>query len=1039
MASEAHLFPIAGIGASAGGVEALQEFFEGMPVDTGVGFVVVTHLSPDHESLLHEIIARRTSMPVHVATNAAEVLPDNVYVLPAGAFLGFRAGRLQLRTPANGERERRPIDIFLCELAKDRRDCAVGVILSGGDADGALGVKAIKEHGGLTMAQIVTGSAHDYSEMPESAILTGMIDLAVPVGEMGGRIAEFSRSFAAVESLAAAGESGQEDGGESPRSEICALLRSQTGHDFSGYKPKTFLRRVQRRMQVTHLEALPEYVELLRKEPKEVSALFRDLLISVTNFFRDPEAFEALGKAVIPKLFEGRGADDAIRVWAPGCATGEEVYSIAMLMREHMDGLRNVARVQIFATDIDERALAVARAARYPCALLEGVSEKRRNRFFARDGASFVVSKDVRDLCIFSPHSVLRDPPFSHIDLVSCRNLLIYFGSDAQKQVIPTFRYSLRTGGYLFLGSSENVAQFKELFAPVDKKNRIFRTRDDGASVPRPNLPGLYWPSQVSARSPRTLPPGLSPLRQTVDAWVIEHHSPPHVVVNQDGDIVHFSTRTGKYFEAPAGAPIRQLIPMARKGLRLALRAICQEAANSNEQARRDGVEFESDNGRVQRVSIAAEPLPVGPEERLFLITFTDNGPPMSLEEAQSRPADKDGSGAELEGDLRETRERLQSMIEEYETALEELKASNEELLSVNEEMQSTNEELEVSKEELQSVNEELHTVNVELNAKVEALDHANSDLHNLFENTDVATIFLDRNITIRKFTPAATEIFKILPSDVGRPLTDLSSRLAYPEMGDDLLNALGSDDVFERRTDAVENDAHYLTRIAPYRDSDGRKAGVVMTVMDVSALAQAELHQRMLIAELNHRVNNMLTVVLAIAQRTKRTSPSLDSFYETFSRRLEAMSRSYALLSHESCGTAALEDVVLQALSPFGMERVELKLEPIRLNPRHGLSIGMILHELATNAWKYGALTGEEGRIEFHAARETTSYGDEIALVWREIGGPPAERRSSNGFGLQLIEREASYNLRGGASLEFLTSGLVVRLRFPVGPDAGG
>jgi two-component system CheB/CheR fusion protein len=478
------LFPIVGIGASAGGIEALEGFFRGMPADPGAGFVVVTHLNPERESILHEIISRYTTMTVQIAADGAQVGRNCVYVLPSDAILSIRRGRLEIRKLEPNKRERKPIDIFLSALAKDVGEAAVAVVLSGGDSDGTLGTKAVKERGGLTLAQVPNGSGPAHPDMPESAISTGFVDFAIPADEMGTKIAQFARSLGMLETMAAnVGEEDSESAVARARNEICAILRNQVGHDFIGYKPKTFTRRVQRRMQVLQIDTMDAYIECLRREPKEVRALFRDLLINVTNFFRDVDAFEKLNQTVIPKLFEGRGANDTVRVWVPGCATGEEVFSIAILMREHMDTLSALPRVQIFATDIDQHALSVARAARYPEALLDTVTPERRKRFFIPDGGSYVVSKDVRDLCIFSPHSVIRDPPFSRIDLVSCRNLLIYFGPDAQDQVIPIFHNSLKPGGYLFLGTSENVSQFAELFTPIEKKHRIFRSRE-GSVVP---------------------------------------------------------------------------------------------------------------------------------------------------------------------------------------------------------------------------------------------------------------------------------------------------------------------------------------------------------------------------------------------------------------------------------------------------------------------------------------------------------------------------------------------------------------------------
>ncbi len=1001
-----------------------------MPIDTGAAFVVVTHVSPDRISMLPEILGRSTSMPVVPAADAIEVQPDHVYVLPAHGVLGFSDGCLRMTPARPGTRERKPVDIFLSALAKDKREFCAAIILSGGDSDGTLGVKAVKERGGMTMAQVADGNPPQNPDMPDAAISTGMIDFALPVAEMGARVLEFARSFSVLDGLAVAAVKDDQDGGESQAlTEIYGLLRAQMGHDFSGYKTKTFLRRVQRRMQVTRTETIGTYVECLRQDPKEVSALFRDLLINVTNFFRDSDAFEALTAQVIPKLFEGRGAEDTVRVWVPGCATGEEVFSIAMLMREHIDTLRNVPRVQLFATDIDDRALSVARAARYPEALLDSVSADRRQRFFVADGGSYVVAKEIRDMCIFSPHSILRDPPFSRIDLVSCRNLLIYFGSDAQNQVIPTFRYALRPSGYLFLGTSEGISQFDDLFLPLDKKHRLFRARDDGG--PPPRLP-LVVPGVRSMLTPlpgggRVKPLPLAPLRQAVELHVLDRYAPPHVVVTGEGDIVYYSARTGKYFEAPAGVPNRQLLAMARKGLRLDLRSAFRDAIETGRMVVCEGVEFENDDGRIQQLSLTVEPLSGMSDERLYLVIFKDYGPTLTPEQARLRPHGDDGN-YQVERELRETRERLQSMIEEYETALEELKSSNEELVSVNEELQSTNEEMEASKEELQALNEELNTVNSELNHKVDAFDRANADLQNLFEITDIATIFLDAQLVIRMFTPAATKIFTILPGDRGRPLTDLSTRLVFPDLVADLQTVLDTGRAIERQVAGIERSSHYLARIMPYRNAEGRTTGVAVTVMDVTMLAEAEAHQRVLISELNHRVKNMLAVVAAIASRTHRKARDLDEFYAAFSGRLGAMTRAYELLSRDQWRTVQLRDLATRELEPFGLERIAFEGNDVTLGPRPALSVAMILHELATNAAKYGALSDDAGRIELFTDR---SADGGVRLIWREHDGPPCKEPSDEGFGMQLVRNEASYNLRGEANIAFEPDGLAVSLRF--------
>ncbi|NOG72032.1 CheR family methyltransferase [Roseicella sp. DB1501] len=1039
--SGSHAFPIVGIGASAGGIEALEGFFRGLPDRPGFAIVVVTHLSPERESRLHEVLARYTSLQVQIVTDDQPVEPNQVYVLPAAALLGIEQGRLQITRLMAGRRERKPIDIFFGALAVDQGEHAAGVVLSGGDGDGTLGVKAIKERGGLTMAQVADGHGPAYPDMPDSAIASGLIDLALPVEQMGARLVEFARGLPLLDGVAAAtGRSEEAQDLDEARPEIYAILRSQVGHDFSGYKPRTFLRRVQRRMQVAQVDTVQGYIEMLRQEPQEVNALFRDLLISVTNFFRDAEAFEALATMVLPRLFDGRGADEVVRVWVPGCATGEEVFSLGMLLREQMDGLSTVPRVQIFATDIDERALGIARMARYPATLLDSVSPQRRERFFIPDGTSYVVAKEVRDLCVFSPHSVLRAPPFSRIDLVSCRNLLIYFGSEAQNQVIPIFHYALRPKGYLFLGTSENISGFGDLFAPLEKKHRIFRRRGDATQAVRlPMALAALRPGHVGETAMRrTVGNGIA-LRQTVETQVLERFAPPFVVVNRDGDIAYYSARTGKYLEAAPGVPTRQVLTMARKGLRLDLRTTLREAVETGRTATRAGVAVEEEDGRIQMLTLTVEPLQDRDRgEPLFLVLFADDGPSLGREEALARSqAAQDGAALRLEAELRETRERLQSLIEEYETALEEVKASNEELVSLNEELQSTNEELEASKEELQSVNEELQTVNLELNTKVEALDRANDDLQNLFESTDVATIFLDRRLQIRSFTPAATRIFNLLPTDRGRPITDLSSRFALPDLGSDIAAVFDSGEPFERRLDHEEARAHYLVRLAPYRNGDRRVCGVVLTFVDVAGLTQAEAQQRVLIAELQHRTRNLLNVVQAIVMQTLGKSGTP----KTLTDRLGALGRVQSLVGQSKGRDVDLAEIVrleLRAYAAGEDGRVKVTGPPVALSYDRVQILALALHELTTNAVKYGALKGEAGRLRIAWQIEQQADGEPLLVLdWRESGVVMPPNISRRGYGRELIERALRYTTQAETWFDCGQDGVVCRIQMPLGMQA--
>jgi two-component system CheB/CheR fusion protein len=1023
-------FPIVGIGASAGGIPAMEGFFEGLPQRCGMAFVIVTHLNPERESRLHEVIARYTDMGVMLAADNVTIAPDTIYVMPENVVLSIRDGALSVKPLDINVRERKPIDVFFGELARDQGEYAVGVILSGGDGDGTLGVKAIKERGGLTVAQIADGSGPRNPDMPQSAISSGLIDLALPAEEMGEKLVAFARSFDLLSDLGEADEHNKAADLEEARERIYAILRNQIGHDFSGYKTKTFLRRVRRRMQVRQLKTIKAYVALLEQDPDEVSKLFSDLLINVTNFFRDADAFSLLETKVIPELFADKTAADMIRIWVPGCATGEEVYSIAILMREHMEKRPQVPRVQIFATDIDEPALQIARTARYPEALLEGVSSARRKKFFSSDGASFVVNSNIRELCIFSPHSIIRDPPFSRMDLVSCRNLLIYLGPEIQNRVIPTFHYALKPAGYLFLGTSEGIAQHGDLFTTVDKKNRIFQAREHANPHRLPILTGdeRYIPFPTSPRIDARGQGGVQ-LRQAVEAQVLESFAPAHVVVNADGDVVYSSGRTGKFLEMPQGAPSRQLVTMARRDIRLDLRAALRECASSRQRVTNENIVVNDDDGRVQLISLTVEPLGNrGSGEVLYVVLFQSLGPSQARSEAERVQHNLEDT-ADIERELRDMRERLQSTIEEYETALEELKSSNEELVSVNEEAQSSNEELEASKEEMQSLNEELNTINAELNSKIEELDRANNDLKNLFDATQIATIFLDRNLVVRNFTPAASNFFKLRTSDVGRPLTELSSDIDYPELSDHIAEVFASGEKRDHHLRRDEQGRHFLARLVPYRDDDNKIDGVIVTLIDVTTLAEAEEHQKVLISELNHRVKNMLAVTISIATQTLESSASPEAFHAAFVGRLKAMSRTYGLLSRENWKEASVQELIAQELTPFGAERILLDGPEQKLNPQRGLALGMVIHELATNAAKYGALSNGDGRIDIRWQLKNQRF----ILDWSEHGGPAVKKPKADGFGMSLMQGEIGYRLGGQLETNFDPNGLAVNLSFPL------
>ena len=1031
-------FPVVGIGASAGGVEALQSFFQAMPAPPpAMAFVVVTHLSPGQESALPAILQKCTAMPVLPMRDGEAVQPGHAYVALHDAVITLVGGRLVLRRQAAAEaRERQLIDIFFASLAVDRGEDAIGVVLSGSGSDGSLGLKAIKEAGGLTLAQGSNGSAPRYTGMPSSAVAAGVVDLVIPVENMPGRLAALLEHPATLEESAG---TTPEDLTTAQRA-ICDVLRTTTGHDFSGYKDKTFFRRVHRRMQATGIQDLPSFIALLQRDAEEAGRLFHDLLISVSGFFRDAEAFAAIEAQVMPAIFAGKDADDTVRIWVPGCATGEEAYSLAILAQEQLAKCKAPPRVQIFATDIDEPALSVARLGRYPKSMMEGVSAQRLARFFLPDGAIYTIRPETRELCVFSSHSVIRDAPFSRIDLVSCRNMLIYMGGRLQDQALPLFHYALRPGGFLFLGVAETVTRHAELFAPVDKAHRIFRRRDGAAAGGMPRLQPAsltvrrHWPPPAPPRPPRY--GSATELQQVAAAFVTELFAPPHLLVNADGNIVHqSSTRLSRYLEMPAGPPSHHLVSLARRGLRPELRVALREAAVTRRQVVRPRVEFELD-GSTLFVELTVAPMPQRDgQDALYLVAFAEQQAPVAHAPGSIAPTPREHLVEGLEVELRETRERLQTMSEEYETATEELKSANEEMVSVNEELQSINEELETSKEELQSVNEELRTSNLELSGKIEDLDRANSDLRNLFDSTQVATVFLDRNLVIRSFTPAVTAIFDFVPTDRGRPLGSFASHLDGVDVGREAWRVMDERTPAERRVTAKNAVAHYLMRILPYITASGAVDGVVVTFFDVTKVVEGEVLGT-LVAELNHRVRNMLQIVSAVATHTLRRAASLEDFGAVFSGRIRALARAHELVSLGGWAEVALLELIEKELEPYapGADRLTTVGRSVHLNPKAALALGMVLHELATNAAKHGALGADGGRVTIAWLEEVRGGEPRFVLRWSETGGPkPDPAPTRQGFGSELIEREVRHDLGGTVEMTFGAEGLVAVLVLPL------
>ncbi|WP_043461097.1 chemotaxis protein CheB [Azohydromonas australica] len=847
-------FPVVGIGASAGGIPALQSFFMAMPADCGMAFVVVLHLSPQHASNLAGVLQGVTAMNVVVPEEATPIERNTVYVIAPNRMLAMNDSYLSVNTLERARGRQVTIDLFFRTLAVVHRERAFAVVLSGTGADGSVGITRIKEEGGVALAQLPQEA--EFDGMPRAAIATGTVDWVLPAGEMPGKLLELWANARTIE-LPGAVELGlrvsappsaaaAKDAEESLR-DVLVLLRTRTGHDFRNYKRATVLRRLERRLQVHAVPDLPAYRAFLQANPQEASALLKDLLIGVTNFFRDPEVFELLQRDVVPELVEQAAQSPAgLRAWVAGCATGEEAYSLAMLLCEQAGLVAQPPKIQVFATDIDEAAIGVARLGCYPGAIETDVPPTRLQRFFDKEGQQYRIRKEVREKVMFAVHSVLGGAPFSRLDLISCRNLLIYLDRDVHGEILELFHFALKPGGILVLGSSESADTASQLFSVVDKKNRIFRA-NPVTRTPRyvPSLPTLGPAGTVAT------PGGVRPGKRGVGFAELHHrlagqYAPPSVLIDGDGNIVHLSEQAGRFLRYGGGAPTHQLLNLVQPELRLELRTALFQAARTGKsvEARRVHVGGE---GHDRFVTMTVRPVQeAGAGVNLSMVLFDEVEDAMAGEAHGADAQGRDPLVARLEEELRRVKEQLQGTIEQSETSNEELKASNEELQAINEELRSATEELETSKEELQSINEELITVNHELKTKVEETGKINDDLQNLIASTDIATVFVDRAMSIKRFTPHATRLFNLIPTDVGRSLLDITHRLDYPTLAEDAAEAFQSLRMIEREVRTQEGN-WYLARVLPYRTSEDRIEGAVLTFVDITSRRRAEETMRLL------------------------------------------------------------------------------------------------------------------------------------------------------------------------------------------------
>nr|WP_294544719.1 CheR family methyltransferase [uncultured Rhodopila sp.] len=1143
---------IVGVGASAGGISAFKSFFAKMPPDTGMAFVLVQHLDPDHESALVPIITGYTTMPVHLAEDGAAVESGNVYVIPPNVTLTIKDRHLHIKRPATTVARRVSVNTFLTSLAEDQGENAVGIILSGFGTDGATGIAAIKANGGLTLSQ-AEFDHHAQSGMPQSAASAGFVDHVLRVEDMPAALINYENHRTIFDN--SRGPDGIRDDLPANLPAICTVLNARLGRDFGQYKDGTLLRRIQRRMHVLQTNNVPDYLDRLRSSPHEADLLFRELLIGVTRFFRDTEVFETLETTVIPELLAEHGSGEPIRVWVPGCATGEEAYSIAILFKEQRDKLSDAGPIQIFATDIDAHAIDAARVGVYSETIASDMPEARLQQNFVKEEGGYRISKFIREMCLFSVHDLVKDPPFSKLDLISCRNLLIYFQPQLQHRVLTTFHYALLPNRYLLLGPSEGVSVQPRLFAPLNKKQRLFTRQSVAARLP-------VYPL---AHLPLAAPLGKRLVIQGHDAierravQAVNRYLPAYLVVDRHYDVLRFAGQTAKYIEPATGAASLNLFNLLHPDLRSVVRSAIGQAAETGERVLHGSV-LVAAGDRNEAVNLIVEPLTETDGDTLFVIAFQEVVPPdPGSVVAIVREADERNGSAtrSLKRDLAATRERLRNVTEELQSSNEELQSSNEEYLSVNEELQSTNEELETSKEELQSLNEELQTINAELNHRNEGLVRAHSDLANLFDSTSIATLFLDHDLRIRRFTPRLLEIFKVREGDEGRPITDIVTRLTRDWLGEDVRKVLTNLVFIEREVSLADGGLSYLMQVRPYRDMNNLIDGVVITFVDISehkrheeararlaaivewshdaiishdmdgiitswnagaaklfgyaaaeAIGQpigdvlkgpqprnwasliksldesepaadfdsvkttrnggtvevsitvsplrdsdgkvvggsvvardiserraAEQKAALLLSELDHRVKNILAIVSAIVTQTLRTSESPEAFAEEIQGRIGAIAKAHGLLTQSGHGELLLQALILTELAPYerGAGNIEVGGSAVSLTPKAGLALAMAIHELASNAAKYGSLSNGSGSLSVTWAVEQRPHGPVLALNWSETGGPVVRPPTRRGFGSTLIERGLAHELDAEVTQAFLPEGLRCTIAIPM------
>lgn len=878
-------FLYVGIGASAGGLDALEKFLSNVPEKSGMAFIIVQHMDPTHKSGLVNILSRYTKLKIQEVEDGVEVLEDHVYVIPPNKDMGILDGKLQLMEPIEPHGLRMPINYFFTTLGQDQEDKSVGIILSGYGSDGSIGLNAIKANGGISIAQDPATAGSD--GMPNSAIKTGHVDIVLSPEDMPEKLLSYKNSSGKIIKKILS----TEDEAEQALMKIFILIRNRTGHDFSQYKKSTIYRRIGRRMNIHQIEEMPQYLRYLQKNPVEIDQLFKEFLINVTHFFRDPEAFESFKKGISRYVIDRKTELDTLRVWIPGCSSGEEVYSTAIIIQEILEETNKHLEVQIFGTDLDINSIKTARKGTYPDIISKDISPERLSKFFYKQENLYTIKNNVRDTVVFANHSVLKDPPFTNLDILVCRNLLIYLETSAQEKVLSKFNYSLNKKGILFLGPSENIGEFIDTFTVIDKKWKIFRSIKSKGSrfdfvknqtFPTENNTTKYSSTKLELNEDKSGAATFN-IADFAEKNLVEIFAPPSAIINNLGEILFIHGRLGKYLEPSPGKARMNILEMAKDDIKLGLSSAIGNAISSNKEIVFESLKID-ERSEKNFVKLTVRPL-TEPEtvHDLYVVSFEP-----------STPTDKNGDQIKLdplsnssehikalENKLKLTTERLNSTIEEMTTSNEELKSANEELQSMNEESQSTNEELETSKEELQSINEELTTVNNELQLKIDELSTVNDDMTNLFNSTEIATIFVDNDINIRRFTEEATKLIKLIESDVGRPLSDIASQIKYPELIEDIGQVINKVVFKEKEVNTAEGE-WYKVRIMPYKTSKNVIDGATITFLDISNIKTSQEKMQSALVYAEDIINTVQEPLLILDRDLFVTSANL-SFYETF------------------------------------------------------------------------------------------------------------------------------------------------------------